>query len=124
MTSGLRCAAIAALLVALSGCRFFGKVKPDPIPVPAPSIPVEAKAPPPKVEPPGPPPKIETKAPDVPSAVAVIPTPPAPKRKKPQPKKTPATGTAQAPPQVLQTLRQILGEEEFSASPTTVENCQ
>ena len=104
MTSGMRGTVLVFLFVALTGCRFFGKVKPDPIPVPDPPHPLEAKVPPPKLDPPGPPPKIETKAPEVPSAVAGIPNPPAPKRKRPQTKKpvTSATGTAQSPPQGLQ----------------------
>lgn len=103
MTSGMRGTAVVFLCVALTGCRFFGKAQPDPIPVPDPPHPVEAKVPPPKLDPPGPPPKIETKAPEVPSAVAGIPNPPAPKRKRPQTKKPVgvATGTAQSPPQVL-----------------------
>jgi type IV secretory pathway VirB10-like protein len=95
MTSGLKCTAIAILFVGLSGCHtWFGKPKPEPIQTPAPPRPAEVKPPPPKVEvPPGPPPKIDTKQPDVPAAVAVIPTPPAPKpRHKREPKK-PATGT-------------------------------
>ena len=103
MTSRMRCTAIAVLLVGLTGCRFFGaKVKPDPIPLPAPPRPVEVKAPEPKVEPPGPPPKIETKAPEVPPAVAVIPNPPAPKpKRRPLRKPVTAPGIAPAPPQAL-----------------------
>ncbi len=114
MTSGMRGTVVVFLFVALTGCRFFGKVKPDPIPVPNPPPAVETKAPPPKLDPPGPPPKIETKAPEVPSAVAGIPTPPAPKRKRPQTKKpvTTATGTAQSPPQGLPKDPAVVGTGE------------
>ena len=102
MTSSMRCTVIPVLFVVLTGCRFFGKGKPEPIPTPDPPRPV-ATVPAPKVEPPGPPPKIETKAPEVPSEVALIPTPPAPKPVRKKPVKKPATvpGIAQAPPQTV-----------------------
>ena len=93
MTSGMRSIAIAVVFVALTGCRFLGgKVKPDPTPAPPQPMPVEAKAPPAKLELPGPPPKIENKTPEMPTAVAVIPNPPAPRPKRRPAKKTvPAT---------------------------------
>lgn len=102
MTSRMKCTAMAVLFASLTGCHsFLAKVKPEPIPTPDPPRPVAVTPPPPKVEPPpGPPPKIETKEPEVPSAVAGIPTPPAPKPKGKKPSKKPgtATGTAQSPP--------------------------
>lgn len=116
MTSRMSCAAIAVLFVALTGCRFFGgRVKPDPTPAAAPPRPVVVQTPVLKVEPPGPPPKIETKAPpEVPPAVARIPTPPAPKPKRRQPRKAvTATGTVQAPP--------VQPVKDLPAPPTPVE---
>ncbi len=98
MTSRMRCTAITVLFVTLTGCRFLrGKVKPDLVAAPAPARPVVVQTPPPKVEAPGPPPKIDTKAPEVPLTVARIPTPPAPKPKRRQPRKpSTAIGTVQA----------------------------
>lgn len=105
MSSRTRFIAITVLFVALTGCHspFFGKAKPDPAPLPVPARPVGAKAPPPKVEPPGPPPGIESSAPEIPPAVGVIPTPPAPKpkdRRQPRKPAAPST-TAQTPQQTL-----------------------
>jgi hypothetical protein len=101
MTSRMKCTAMAVLFASLTGCHYFwAKVKPEPIPTPDPPRPISVTPPPPRVElPPGPPPKIETKQPEVPSAVAGIPTPPAPKPKGKKPPKKPATstGTAQSP---------------------------
>jgi hypothetical protein len=103
MTSGLKRTAIAVLFVGLSGCHWWlSKAKPEPIPTPVVPRPAEVKPPPTTpVEPPGPPPKIDTKEPDVPPAVAVIPTPPAPKPRKKRDQKKVGTGTgiAQNPPQ-------------------------
>lgn len=118
MTSGMKRIAVAILLVGLTGCHIFGKRKPAPTQTPPPPAPIaELKPPPPKVEQPGPPPKIEAKVSEIPAAVDVIPTPPAPKPKHHKQPKKPVTMPAGTQPKEGEVVENVATPPTTSAVP-------